>query len=44
MPNGTYYEEIRTGDEHIALGTYETTNEAARAYDAGAWRLRRPCS
>ncbi|KAK1614165.1 hypothetical protein QYE76_019689 [Lolium multiflorum] len=31
-PNGTFYAEIRTGDEHIDLGTSETAHEAARAY------------
>ena len=40
--NGTYYAEIRPGDDWIALGTYETAHEAARAWDAAAWRLGRP--
>jgi hypothetical protein len=41
-PNGTFYAEIRSGDERIGLGTFETAHEAARAYDAIAWRLGRP--
>ncbi|KAK1615171.1 hypothetical protein QYE76_020688 [Lolium multiflorum] len=43
-PKGTYYAEIRDGGERIGLGTYETAHEAARAYDAVAWRLGRPRS
>jgi hypothetical protein len=38
-PNGTFYAEIHSGDERIGLGTFETAHEAARAYDAVAWRL-----
>jgi hypothetical protein len=41
-PNGTFYAEIRSGEERISLGTFETAHEAARAYDAVAWRLGRP--
>jgi hypothetical protein len=41
-PNGTFYAEIRSGEERIGLGTFETAHEAARAYDAVAWRLGRP--
>ncbi|KAE8783120.1 Protein TRANSPARENT TESTA 12 [Hordeum vulgare] len=41
-PNGGYYSEIRSGDLRLSLGTYETTYEAARAFDAAAWRLGRP--
>jgi hypothetical protein len=40
-PNGTFYAEIRSNDERIGLGTFETAHEAARAYDAIAWRLGR---
>jgi hypothetical protein len=40
-PNDTFYAEIRSGDERIGLGTFETAHEAARAYDAVAWRLGR---
>jgi hypothetical protein len=35
-PNDTFYAEIRSGDERIGLGTFETAHEAARAYDAVA--------
>jgi hypothetical protein len=40
-PNDTFYAEIRSGDERIGLGTFEMAHEAARAYDAVAWRLGR---
>jgi hypothetical protein len=36
-PNGTFYAEIRSGDERIGLSTFE----AARVYDVVAWRLGR---
>jgi hypothetical protein len=39
--NGTFYAEIRSGNERIGLGTFETVHEAARAYDVVAWRLGR---
>ncbi|XBI80580.1 hypothetical protein VPH35_089711 [Triticum aestivum] len=41
-PNGGYYAEIRSGDLRLDLGTYGTAREAARAYDAAAWRLGWP--
>ena len=41
-PNGTFYAEIRSGPTRIGLGTFETAHEAARAWDAAAWRLGRP--
>ncbi|KAE8771989.1 putative AP2 protein [Hordeum vulgare] len=41
-PNGGFYAEIRFGDLRISLGTYDTMHEAARAFDAAAWRLGRP--
>ncbi|KAI4983727.1 hypothetical protein ZWY2020_025593 [Hordeum vulgare] len=41
-PSGTYYAEIRSDDVRLGLGTFETTHEAGRAYDAAAWRLGRP--
>jgi hypothetical protein len=37
--SGTFYAEIRNGDERIGLGTFEMAHEAERAYDAVAWRL-----
>ncbi|XP_051219916.1 ethylene-responsive transcription factor 6-like [Lolium perenne] len=40
-PNGTFYTEIRSGEERIELGTFETVHETACAYDAVAWRLGR---
>jgi hypothetical protein len=40
-PNGTFYTEIRSGNERIGLGTFKMAHEAARAYDAVAWRLGR---
>ncbi|KAE8772783.1 Protein TRANSPARENT TESTA 12 [Hordeum vulgare] len=41
-PNGGFYAEIRSGDLRLSLGTYDTTHEAARAFDTAAWRLGRP--
>ncbi|XP_020165670.1 uncharacterized protein [Aegilops tauschii subsp. strangulata] len=41
-PNGWYPAEIRSGDVRLGLGTFRTSHEAARAYDAAAWRLDRP--
>jgi hypothetical protein len=40
-PNGTFYAEIRSGDERIGLGTFETAHEAAHTYAVVAWRLGR---
>nr|XP_051197210.1 ethylene-responsive transcription factor 1-like [Lolium perenne] len=40
-PRGRFDAEIRSGEERIRLGTFETTHEAAGAYDAVAWRLGR---
>jgi hypothetical protein len=41
-PNGTFYAELRAGAFRLTLGTYESPEEAARAYDAAAWRVGRP--
>ncbi|XP_071676640.1 uncharacterized protein [Lolium perenne] len=43
MSSGTFYAEIRTGGARLTLGTFDTVEQAVRAYDAAAWRLRRPC-
>ena len=43
-PNGWYYAEIRSGDVRLGLGTFRSAHEAARAYDAAAWRPERPPS
>jgi hypothetical protein len=40
--NETLYAEIRSGEEHIGIDTYDTAHEVARAYNAVAWRLGRP--
>uniref|UniRef100_A0A8I6XJH9 AP2/ERF domain-containing protein n=1 Tax=Hordeum vulgare subsp. vulgare TaxID=112509 RepID=A0A8I6XJH9_HORVV len=40
-PNGGFYAEIRFGDLRLSLGTYDTAHQAARAFDAAAWRLGR---
>ena len=41
-PNGLFYAEIRTIGFRLTLGTFNSPEEAARAYDAAAWRLGRP--
>ncbi|XBH97367.1 hypothetical protein VPH35_127043 [Triticum aestivum] len=43
-PNGWYFAEIRAGDVRLGLGAFRSAREAARAYDAAAWRLDRPRS
>ena len=41
-PSGTYYAKIRSSDVRLGLGSFRSAYEAARAYDAAAWRLDRP--
>ncbi|KAK1697706.1 hypothetical protein QYE76_014403 [Lolium multiflorum] len=41
-PNGRFYAEMRAGGFRLTLGTYNTPELAARAYDAATWRFRRP--
>nr|XP_020179109.1 ethylene-responsive transcription factor ERF113-like [Aegilops tauschii subsp. strangulata] len=41
-PSGAFSAEIRSGEMRLDLGTFDSAHEAAYAYDAAAWRLRRP--
>ncbi|KAK1677073.1 hypothetical protein QYE76_037921 [Lolium multiflorum] len=41
-PNDRFYAEIRAGGSRLTLGTYDAPELASRAYDAAAWRFRRP--
>lgn len=41
-PSGAFHAEIRSGEMRLGLGTFDTAHEAAHAYDAAAWCLRRP--
>jgi hypothetical protein len=41
-PKGTFYAELRVGGFRLTLGTYESPEEAAHAYDAVAWRVGCP--
>ncbi|KAK1677178.1 hypothetical protein QYE76_038026 [Lolium multiflorum] len=40
-PNGRFYTEMRADGFRLTLGTYNTPELAARAYDVAAWRFRR---
>jgi hypothetical protein len=39
-----FYAKICTGGARLTLGTFATMEQAARAYDAAAWRLGRHAS
>jgi len=41
-PSGDFSAEIRFREMRLGLVTFDTAHEAARAYDAVAWRLRWP--
>jgi hypothetical protein len=41
-PNGAFYTDIRVGGTHLTLLMFDTVKQAARAYDAAAWRLGCP--
>ncbi|KAE8772393.1 hypothetical protein D1007_55602 [Hordeum vulgare] len=41
-PSGTFYAEICSNDMRLGLGTFDTADQAARAYGTTAWRLQRP--
>ena len=41
-PSGGFSAEIRFRGMRLGLGNFDTAIEAARAYDAAAWRLRWP--
>ncbi|KAE8801292.1 Ethylene-responsive transcription factor CRF1 [Hordeum vulgare] len=41
-PSGSFFVEIRSGDMHLGIDTFEIAHEATCAYDAVAWRFPRP--
>lgn len=40
-PTGAYSAELRAGGQRFNLGTFDTADQAARAWDAAAWRIGR---
>jgi hypothetical protein len=38
-PSGTFYDELRDSGFGLTLGTYDTPELAARAYNTEAWQL-----
>ncbi|KAM0830798.1 hypothetical protein ACQ4PT_065981 [Festuca glaucescens] len=43
-PGGRFYAEIRAAGERIVLGTFDTAEHSARAYNTAAWWLGRPAT